>query len=72
MKAVRDARNIRQQIDKEDAERAETKFESKDPGFDQVFSYRKGSKVLIYKDDHSIARKYREIKGSPRPWDEDP
>ena len=60
---------IRQQID---AERAETEFEGKDPGFDQVFSYRKGSKVLIYKDDHSIARKYREIKGSPRPWDEDP
>lgn len=70
-KAVQRARKIRQQIDQQDAEKARTEYDGKDPGFDEVFSYRKSGKMCVYKDDHSIARKYREIKRSPRPWDED-
>src|SRR6266480_7269788 len=71
-KAVQHAREVRRQIDKRDAERAKTEYEGKNPGFNKVFLYRKGGKVCVYKDDHSVARKYREIKGSPQPWDEDP
>jgi len=71
-RAVLRARKIRQQIDARDAEKAKTEYNGKNPGFDEVFAYRKGAKMVVYKDDRSIARKYREIKGLPLPWDEDP
>jgi hypothetical protein len=71
-KAVQHARRIRQQADKEDAEKAKIEYEGKNSEFNDVFSYRRGGNMFVYKDDHSIARKYREIKGLPRPWDEDP
>ena len=67
IKAVQYAREVRRQIDKRDAERVKTEYEGKNPGFNKVFSYQKGGKVCVYKDDYSVACKYHEIKGSPQP-----
>ena len=68
---VRHARKIRNRIDDEDAKSARAEYIGQEPDFDQLFSYRKGNKVIIYSTTQAIARRYREIKAIPRPWDED-
>ena len=71
MKIVLKARLKCQAIDAEDTTKARTEYEGKSPGFDEVFVYRKGSKVVVYKGSLQIARKYRELQGKFQPWDLD-
>jgi hypothetical protein len=59
----------RRTIDTEDAARARAEYQGKSLGFNEVFVYRKGSKVEVYKSAPQIARKYRELKGESQPWD---
>ncbi len=53
----------RQMIDAEDVAKAKAEYQGKSPGFNEIFVYRKGSKVEVYKRNYQIARKYRELKG---------
>ena len=58
-----------QAINTKDVARARAEYQGKSPGFNEVFVYRKGSKMEVYKSNPQIARKYRELKGECRPWD---
>jgi hypothetical protein len=64
--ALHTARRIRQDIDKQDAEKARA-----EPNFDVIYVYRKGNKVIALSKDDGIAQKYRELHDIPRPWDRD-
>jgi len=37
--------------------------------FKKLFSYRKGNKLIPYKNEASIARQYRKMENKPRYWD---
>jgi len=69
MEIVLKARLKRQTINTEDAARVRAEYQGKSLGFNEVFVYRKGSKVEVYKSNYQIAWKYRELKGESRPWD---
>ena len=49
MEIVLNARLKRQAINAEDATKARAKYKGKSPGFNKVFIYQKGSKVVVYK-----------------------
>jgi hypothetical protein len=62
---LRKAKKYRADIDAEDARKAKL-----EPGFDQDYSYRKGSKICIMTSEAKIARKYRkDTLKAPQPWD---
>jgi hypothetical protein len=71
MEIVSKARLKRQMIDTEDVAKARAEYQGKSPGFNEVFVYQKGTKMEVYKSNPQIARKYRELKGESRPWDND-
>jgi hypothetical protein len=54
--------------DDADAARAREKYRTQQE-FAQCFSYRKGSKTVVLKKPAHIARKLRELEGSPAFWD---
>lgn len=64
------ARGIRRDVDAEDVRQARLEYEGQTPGFNDIFSYRKGGNRYVMKSEPDIARKYREIKQTHRPWDE--
>ena len=55
MEIVLKARSKRQVIDAEDAAKAKAEYEGKLLGFNKVFMYQKGSKVVVYKGSLQIA-----------------
>jgi hypothetical protein len=67
MEIVSKARSKRRTIDTKDVVRARAEYQGKSPGFNEVFVYRKGLKMEVYKRNHQIARKYRELKGESQP-----
>jgi hypothetical protein len=62
MEIVLKAQLKRQIIDTEDVIKARAKHQGKSPGFNEVFIYRKGTKMEVYKSNPQIAQKYRELK----------
>jgi hypothetical protein len=54
--------------DEADVARAKDKYKSPQE-FAEHFSYRKGSKSVVLKKPAHIARKFRELEGSPAFWD---
>ena len=62
------AKDIRKDKDTNDCRDAKKEYVGK--RFDEIFGYRKSSKWIVMKSKADIARKYREIKGEPRPWDD--
>jgi hypothetical protein len=63
------ARKIRREINTKDVQQARSEYAGKTPGFDEVFSYRKGSKICVTKTAADIARKYRGMNKRYQPWD---
>ncbi|PGH28391.1 hypothetical protein GX50_06509 [[Emmonsia] crescens] len=64
------ARKIRKDFDHADVEEAQQIYCDQNPGFDEVFSYRKGGKTYVMTDEIGISRAYRKLAGKkPRPWD---
>jgi hypothetical protein len=63
-------RKIRKDIDEQDALRAKREYSNRSPGFNEVFTYKKGVETKVMTESQAIARKYRGLRGKKRPWDE--
>jgi len=68
-KLIKACTAYRVDIDRRDYECARSEFQG--TAFKNVFIYRKGSTTLVLQKRQAIAKKYREIKHCPLPWDED-
>ena len=58
MEIVLKTQSKHQAIDAEDATKARAEYKGKSPGFNKVFVYRKGLKVVVYKGSLQITQKY--------------
>ena len=67
--AVKCAREIRKKRDSADAELARLEFSISIIQGCAEFSYRKGNQTKFFTETQGIARRYRELKGIPAPWD---
>ena len=67
--AIQLARKIRREIDEEDAKQASIEFPGDGTRLNREFSYKKGGELKFLQDIQTIAKKYRELKNCPRPWD---
>jgi hypothetical protein len=67
-KVLKALKQFKKDTDHWDTQRA--KEEYADPEVYAVhFSYRKGTKLMLFKNEVHIARKFRKLEGNPRFWD---